>query len=159
MPGKADSYLMKHGAAELAREQLRMVDGRPYHEHCDDVRRLVKAKAYDEAVGLLLRLIEAIEREHAVPLPGDAGVAPWYYQQLAGIYIKLARRDLADEVGDRFIRTNERVKAAGAKAKAEMTAALVQRGPAPTQATPSAGAVDFGRAMGGLVRMLTGRRR
>ena len=85
------------------------VDGRHYTTYVDDVRRLKRVGALDQAERLLLRLIDANEVESR---ESNWGVAPWYYEQLA-----IVRRKKADlrgelEVLERYARQE---KALGAR--------------------------------------------
>lgn len=82
----AEDWVTVYQRAEAARERARLVDGRVFSDYVPEVRRLVKAGEDDAAAGLLLRLIEAVEREAAIPAPGCIGVPIWYYGQLAAIY-------------------------------------------------------------------------
>jgi hypothetical protein len=129
---KSDDWLIEQLAAERAREHLRLVDGRPYHQHCDQVRALVKAKALDEAAGLLLRLIEAIEREHDVPLPGFHTLPHWYYRELAKVYRKVGNETLAAEIERRYEVNNAKVKAASEAAKLRMRESIAADDPGPS---------------------------
>jgi|Deesub1362A_J573_1020465.scaffolds.fasta_scaffold08724_2 tetratricopeptide (TPR) repeat protein len=67
------------------------IGGKHYTEYTNDIETLKRAGRLDEAEKLLLKLLEAIEARAT-----GAGVAPWYYEQLAIIYRK--RKDYAAEV-------------------------------------------------------------
>lgn len=69
------------------------VDGQYYTDHVEHVKQLKREKRYEEAIRLLLKLVEAIENQSK---KAGWGVAPWYYEQLAIIYRKEKR--FGDEV-------------------------------------------------------------
>lgn len=79
-----------------------MVDGVHYTRHVEQVRALRRSGDDDAAAGLLLRLIDAVEREAAVPLPGYDRVPPWFFRQLAAIYRKAGMFEAAADVARRF---------------------------------------------------------
>lgn len=70
-----------------------MVNGKYYTEYTEEIKNLKKVKKHDEAIWLLLKILDAIERESR---EFDDGVSPWYYEQLAIIYRKEKR--VADEI-------------------------------------------------------------
>ncbi len=75
------------------------IDGIHYTGYVEHVRQLKREKRYNEAIELLLKLVDATERESKLSREawGDGwGVAPWYYRQLAIIYRKEKRYN--DEV-------------------------------------------------------------
>jgi hypothetical protein len=72
-----------------------VVRGRHFSEWVETVKQLKRESRDDEAVALLLELVDATEAEAAAH-PGW-GVAPWYYEQLAIIYRR--RGSLAAELG------------------------------------------------------------
>ena len=73
-----------------------LVDGTHFTDYVEQVKQLKLEKRHDEAIDLLLKLVDAIEAESRAA-GGSHGVAPWYYEQLAIIYRKEKR--YADEVG------------------------------------------------------------
>lgn len=81
-----------YARAEALRKAAGMVDGKHYTQHVEAVKQLRRAGDEDAAAGLLLRLIDAVEREAAVPLAGRGMLPPWYYEQLAIIYRKHGRK-------------------------------------------------------------------
>ena len=91
----------KHEAAEAARRAAGMVDNAHHTAQVPTIKAMRKAGNHDEAAALLLRCIEAIEREAAIPLPGH-GVPPWCFEQLATIYRKAGRPDDAGQVLQRL---------------------------------------------------------
>jgi hypothetical protein len=103
--------------AEKKRAKARLVDGRPYHEYAAEVKAMVKAGDLDEAAGVLLRLLPAIEAEARIPLAGHVQVPAWYFRQLATIYRKRGMVADAEKVMLRF-------QVASAKAGAGGLAAL-----------------------------------
>lgn len=64
------------------------VDGKHFTEYVETVKELKRVGKLDEAVDLLLKLVDATEAESN---KGVGGVAPWYYEQLAIIYRKQNR--------------------------------------------------------------------
>lgn len=78
-----------------AMEAAGRVDGDHYTDLVESVKQLKREKRHEEAIPLLLRLVEATEEE-AKAAGGGWGVAPWYYEQLAILYRK--ERRYADEV-------------------------------------------------------------
>ena len=90
------------------------VDGQHYVENVEIIEQLKRDGKYEEAKELLLKCVEATERESLVSnsrttlghdfrglsegrKENGFGVAPWYYEQLAIIYRKTGR--YASEVG------------------------------------------------------------
>ncbi len=69
------------------------VRGRHYTDYIDEVKLLRRDDRDDAAEQLLLELVEATEEEARAL---GAGVAPWYYEQLAIIYRK--RKDVEAEI-------------------------------------------------------------
>lgn len=79
---------------EMARRhKLGSVDGKYFLYWIDTIKLQKRLGQYDEAIELLLKIVDAVEREAKYM---EWGVAPWYYEQLAIIYRKQKRR--ADEV-------------------------------------------------------------
>jgi hypothetical protein len=78
-------------------------DGKHYTEWVDTVKGLIRDGRLDEAVDLLTRLIEAVEREDRHE---GFGVAPWYYEAIADVHRQ--RGDAAAEllVLERFASQN-----------------------------------------------------
>ncbi|MFO1163401.1 MAG: hypothetical protein U1E60_31515 [Reyranellaceae bacterium] len=113
-------------AAETARRAAAAVDGRHYAEFVDEVKQLRRDGDLDAAAGLLLRLVEAVEREAAIPLAGRVAVPPWYHRQLASVYRKLGSTKQAELVLLRLQVLEAKVRASGMKALEEMRAAAAQ---------------------------------
>jgi hypothetical protein len=81
-------------------EQRRMgsaakVAGKHYTAYVEHVKQLKRDGKNEEAIHLLLRLVEAVEAE-ARAANGHWSIAPWYYQQLAIVYRK--ERQYEDEI-------------------------------------------------------------
>lgn len=74
--------------------------GRHFTKYVDEVKALEKAGRQDEAVVLLLHLVEATEAESEAE---GLGVAPWYYERLAIIYRKQHRLEDEVEILKRFV--------------------------------------------------------
>lgn len=76
--------------AEAARKAAALVDGRHYTTYVAEVKDLRGAGDHDAAAGVLLRLVDAVEREARIALPRvGSPVPPWYHRQLAACYRKL----------------------------------------------------------------------
>jgi hypothetical protein len=59
-----------------------LVDGTHFTDYVEHVKQLKLEKRHDEAIDLLLKLLDATEAESRAT--GEShGVAPWYYEQLA----------------------------------------------------------------------------
>lgn len=110
--------------AEAARKLAGQVDGRHYSSYCAEVKALRQAGDDDAAAGLLMRLIDAVDREAQVPLAGCAGVPGWYFEQLAIIYKKrgmFAERGLLIQ---RQMRLQIQAETQGRIAEMKMSAAV-----------------------------------
>jgi len=84
------------GGVEITMNRDHGAMGDKHYTDCvDEVRQLKREGRHEEAITLLLRTIEATERESKAMGKGW-GVAPWYYEQLAIVYRKDGR--LKDEV-------------------------------------------------------------
>jgi tetratricopeptide (TPR) repeat protein len=72
------------------KNQAASVDGKHYTGYVEQVEQLKRERRHKEAIELLLKLIEAVERESKVDKSygGDGFCAPWYYRHLAIIYRK-----------------------------------------------------------------------
>lgn len=75
------------------RPRLGYVDGEHYTAYVETVKALMRAGELESAERLLLRLVEAVEAQHA---DDGFGIAPWYSERLAVLYRK--RKDFAAEV-------------------------------------------------------------
>jgi len=64
-----------------------LVNGVHYTKYIKEVKLLKGEKKYQEAIKLLLKLVDATENESIIA-GKNWGVAPWYYEQLAIIYRK-----------------------------------------------------------------------
>lgn len=67
--------------------------GKHYTQYVEDIKALKRHNALEEALELLLSLLDAVEEEANAE---GRGVAPWYYEQAAIVCRK--RRDFAGEV-------------------------------------------------------------
>lgn len=79
-------------------KQAGTVNGKYYVEYVGQVKQLKRDDKHQEAIELLLKLIDAVESEAKVAksFGRDGFTAPWYYEQLAIIYRKEKRYN--DEV-------------------------------------------------------------
>ena len=82
-----------HEPEEAQRKKAGFVDGRHYTAYVEKIKQLKREKRHQEAIGILLRIVDATEKESEI---SGWGVAPWYYEQLAIVYRKEKRYD--DEV-------------------------------------------------------------
>lgn len=82
-------------------KQTKEVKGGHYTENVDRVNQLIHDKQYDDAIELLLRLVDQVEKESKRK---KQGVAPWYYDQLAFVYRKEKRIEDEIEILERFER-------------------------------------------------------
>jgi len=76
-----------------------LVDGKHYCDYIDEVNNLKRLKKHTEAILLLRKLVEAVERESIVC---GVHVAPWYYEQLAIIFRKENRIKEEIEIIERY---------------------------------------------------------
>jgi hypothetical protein len=76
-------------------ESAAKVDGKHYTAHVEHVKQLKRDGKNQEAIRLLLRLVDAVEAEARTAV-GQWSIAPWHYQQLAIVYRK--ERQYEDEV-------------------------------------------------------------
>lgn len=90
---EGNEFVEKFVEEERKKKQAGSINGKYYTEYVDLVRELKREKKHQEAIDLLLRLIDAVEREAKVDkyYGGDGFCAPWYYKQLAIIYRKEKR--------------------------------------------------------------------
>lgn len=137
---------------ERARHEAGTVDGRHYSAHVGEVKRLVRSGDDDAAAGLLLRLIDAIEREAGHPLPGRDEVPPWYFDQLQAIYMRAGLTREAALLRQRH--TVLQIRAQTAASLATRAAPADQRPPLPG----TEGAHSLGYALGSLLRVIKRRR-
>jgi hypothetical protein len=105
-----------------------LVGDKHYTEGVENINALKREGRHTEAIDLLLRSVDATERESRVAGRGW-GVAPWYYEQLAIIYRKEKR--YRDEVAilERYERQPKALGAGPAKLKQRLQKArqLLQR--------------------------------
>ncbi len=80
-------------------EKSGFVEGKHFTDYVETVRDLIRERKLDQAIALLLRLVEATEDESKKE---KMGVAPWYYEQLAIIYRKQKQLDDEIEILERF---------------------------------------------------------
>ena len=80
-------------------EEAGFVEGHHYAGYVERVKQLKRENRHSEAIELLLRLVNATENEAKV---NGWGVAPWYYEELAGIYRKLNQPDDEQSILERY---------------------------------------------------------
>lgn len=105
---EGDEFIDKFVEEEREKKQAGSVDGKYYTEYVDLVRELKREKKHQEAIDLLLKLIDAVEREAKVykSYGEDGFCAPWYYEQLAIIYRKEKRYSEEVEILERLQKQN-----------------------------------------------------
>lgn len=111
----------EHELARQARRRAAMVDGRHYTEHVPEVKALLKSKDDDAAAGILLRLIEAIEREATIPLAGVPGVPDWYFTNLAAIYRRVGNERARSLLMQRYALLDAKAQTDGAREMARLS--------------------------------------
>lgn len=91
-------FIQDYKEIERSGNQAGWINGKYYVEYVGLVQQLKREKKYQEAIELLLKLIDAIERECAIYRCYNWNwfAAPGYYEQLAIIYRKEKR--YSDEV-------------------------------------------------------------
>lgn len=97
-PREVDSMLAEHQeliARNQAAERAAQVGEQHFTQYTSQVKQLKREGRHNEAIALLVRLIDAAEAEARVK-GGDWFAPPWYYQQLAIVYRKEKRYE--DEV-------------------------------------------------------------
>jgi len=77
--------------------------GEHYTDYVERVKQLKFEERFEEAIPLLIKLIEETEKE-AKDQGEGWGVAPWYYEQLAIIFRKLKQCEKEVEVLERYAR-------------------------------------------------------
>lgn len=80
-------FFEKHEQQDQARKRAGQLEGKHYTNYVEEVKSLKRAGDIDAAAGLLLRLLDAVERESKVSGP-DWPIPPWFHTQLAVIYRK-----------------------------------------------------------------------
>jgi hypothetical protein len=156
-----------HLAAQHARAEAAQVRGRHYSSHVAEVKALKRAGDSDGAAALLLLLVEAIEREAAIPLAGHDCAAPWYFEELAKIYRRSGQERQAELIMLRHQVADAKASAGSAKAMRrihdgvhrEVRASEPAPEPAPPAMRPSKQAVAVGRVVGRLARHIINRLR
>jgi len=81
-------------------ENIEFIDGKHYSEYNDKIEYFLKNSEYDEAIKLLLKIIETTERASYIT---GQGVAPWYYDKLSIVYKKLKNTSEAAETLKRYL--------------------------------------------------------
>ena len=88
-------------------EEASFVEGHHYTGYVERVKLLKRENRHAEAIELLLKLVDATENEAKV---NGGGLAPWYYEELAGLYRKNNRPDDELAILERY---NKQPKARG----------------------------------------------
>ena len=90
--GDGFAFCGQCGVQVTPTERPGYLDGEHYTAYVETVA-LMRADELESAERLLLRLVEAVEAQHAAD---GFGIAPWYSERLAVLYRK--RKDFAAEV-------------------------------------------------------------
>jgi len=147
-----DDWLRDYATQEAARKVAGAVDGLHYTAHRPAVKAAMIAGHLDEAAALLLRLIEAVEREASIPLLGRCDVPPWYYKQLQAVYRKAGLKEAARAVGLRHVEQQRSAELVGRDCLDRFRAAT-----APTDCTQPEGLLVLRRKSAETVTPLTAR--
>ena len=91
-------------------DEVAQVDGGHYTDSVERVKQLKREGRHEEAIEILLKTVEATEKESEAH-GGGWGVAPWYYEQLAIIYRNEGRIEDEIKILERY---GEQEKAVGA---------------------------------------------
>ena len=91
--GEGSESIKKFVEEKRAKKQAGTVNGKHYTEYVEQAKQLKREGKHQETIELLLKLIDAVEREAKVhkSYGGDGFCAPGYYKQLAIIYRKEKR--------------------------------------------------------------------
>jgi len=92
-------------------EKSGYLNGKHYTDYVDEIKELKREEKYEEAIKLLLKIIEVVENESKQE---NIGVAPWYYEQLSIVYHKQKRLDEEIKILERFTKQHH---APGSKPK------------------------------------------
>jgi tetratricopeptide (TPR) repeat protein len=92
------NFIQDYKELERSGNHAGWINGKYYTEYAELVEQLKREKKHEEAIELLLKLIDAVEREAQIyrAYNWNHFAAPWYYEQLAIIYRKEKR--YSDEV-------------------------------------------------------------
>ena len=111
---KAESDPLKQFEEHIERrermDEVSKVDGEHYTDSVERVKQLKREGRHEEAIVILLKTVDATEKESEAH-GGGWGVAPWYYEQLAIIYRKEGRIEDEIQILERYDRQE---KAGGA---------------------------------------------
>ena len=91
----AEDIISEFNSEQSRIKEAGSVDGFHYTDYVEQIKQLKREKKHQEAIDLLLKLVDATESE-AKEAGEGWGVSPWYYEQLAIIYRKEKR--YADEI-------------------------------------------------------------
>ena len=80
-------------------DQPGFVEGKHYTEYVGQVKHMCCNLEHEAVIDLLLRLIDANEKESVAE---GSGVSPWYYERLADTYAELGRPDEEIAILERF---------------------------------------------------------
>lgn len=81
-PSPVDQRLAEFEAERERMARAASVNGSHYTDHVEQVKHPKRERRHDEAIALLLKLVDATEAE-VEAAGGGWGVAPWYYEQSA----------------------------------------------------------------------------
>jgi hypothetical protein len=102
--------------ALLELEERRRTAGKVDEEHYTTLLPAIKvalsSRDLDEAAGLLLRAVAAVEREAEHIAPG-AFVPPWFHKKLASVYRRVNMKEAATSLLERYERLAADVETKG----------------------------------------------
>ncbi|WP_225744838.1 hypothetical protein [Marinilactibacillus sp. Marseille-P9653] len=81
-------------------EEIGYYCGKHYTEYVDQIKQLKREKKNQEAINLLNELVLVVESESAI---NQAGIPPFYYEQLAILYRKEKQSDKEVKILERYI--------------------------------------------------------
>jgi hypothetical protein len=83
-------------------EKSGMVNGKHYTQYTEDIKEFKRQGKNEEAISLLLALVDATENEFKAKGP-EWCMAPWYFEQLSIIYRKEKRYQDEINIINRYI--------------------------------------------------------
>lgn len=100
-PARIEDPVAKLLRIEKKRISAGLVDGIHYSAYAKEVKALKRAGDLDAAAGLLLRLVDAVEREAAADQSWP--IAPYYHPELASIFRSFGAFDQEARVLQRYV--------------------------------------------------------
>lgn len=120
---RAEAAIERFAQAKAARYEVGFVDRQHYTAYVPEVQALLASGDDDAAAGVLLRLIEAVEREAAIPIAGCPGVPEWYFTNLADIYRRASDERARGQLMQRYTLLDAKAQTDGLREQARLEAA------------------------------------